>query len=115
FLRFADIPRCLAGIEVLECAAIGYGTHDCSSLGCSHRYTLRERVSSRFATSLQVFVEPNAIAERVNELHALGIIKRRLDPWPQVLVVLADSFSLKTLNAGHPGRTPLSRGNKCRS
>src|SRR5579883_3475701 len=38
FLRLADVPRGLAGVKVLEGAAIGYGSHDCSSWGCSHRY-----------------------------------------------------------------------------
>jgi hypothetical protein len=30
---------------------------------------------------LQVFVEANAVAERVDDLNALRIVKRRFDPW----------------------------------
>ena len=51
---------------------------------------------------LQVFIEPDAISERVDHLDALGIVKRRIEPRPKVLVVLAGDFSVESVNPRHP-------------
>src|SRR5262245_12259804 len=51
---------------------------------------------------LQVFVEADAVAERVDDLDALGIVEGRFDPRPQVLVALAADLPVELLDAGHP-------------
>src|SRR5262249_49393025 len=46
-------------------------------------------VSLRRLLFLQVFVEADAVAERVDDLDAPGVVERRRDSRPQVLVALA--------------------------
>jgi hypothetical protein len=58
--------------------------------------------SSRRLVCFHVFVEPDAIAERVDDLHAFCVVKRRLDPRAQVLVAPARDLPVELLDAGHP-------------
>src|SRR4051812_40111593 len=57
---------------------------------------------SRFLRRLQVFVEPDAVAERVDDLHAPGVVEGHLQPRSQVLVVLRRKLPVELLDARHP-------------
>src|SRR6516162_5232858 len=59
-------------------------------------------VSLRRLLFLQVFVEADAVAERVDDLHAPGTVEGRLDPRTQVLVALAGDLPVELLDARHP-------------
>src|SRR6516162_1319984 len=59
-------------------------------------------VSLRRLLFLQVFVEADAVAERVDDLDAPGVVERRLDPRPQVLVALAGDLPVELVDARHP-------------
>src|SRR5439155_25694611 len=51
---------------------------------------------------LQVFVEPDAVAERVDDLHAPGVVEGRLQPRPQVLVAFRRKLPVELVDARHP-------------
>src|SRR5262249_42270645 len=73
------------------------------SMASWSRFTDSPRcVSLRRLLFLQVFVEADAVAERVDDLDTPGVIERRLDPRPQVLVALAGNLPVELLDARHP-------------
>ena len=49
---------------------------------------------------MQIFVEVNAIAERVDHLHAPRTVKGRLDPRSQIFVIPAGDLAMSVVNAG---------------
>src|SRR5580704_14385916 len=51
---------------------------------------------------MQIFVEANAIAERVDDLHAPRAVKSCLDPGPQIFVVPVCDLAMKFVDARHP-------------
>src|SRR6516164_2487994 len=59
-------------------------------------------VSLRRLPFLQVFVEPDAVAERVDDLDAPGVVEGRLDPRTQVLIALTGDLPVELLDARHP-------------
>src|SRR5947207_1410840 len=65
------------------------------SIGCSTSY------KRSCALRVKVFVEPNAIPERINDLHALRLPRRDLDTRPEVFVLFADQFCVQRLDPRH--------------
>src|SRR5262249_50083463 len=73
------------------------------SIASWSRFTDSPRcVSLRRLLFLQVFVEADAVAERVDDPDAPAVVERRLAPRTQVLVALAGDLPVDLLDARHP-------------